>query len=99
VFANGAVENGRPEQMVGAHAAGDNRRSLGIVLVGDFNKARPDQSHLAGAAGLTVELMKIYRVPLENVRPHRAINTDTDCPGAQFPWQEFVRLIHSNLKR
>lgn len=99
VFANGVVANGRPEQMVGAHAAGANRRSLGIVLVGDFNKVRPDQSHLTGAVGLTVELMKKYRVPLDNVRPHRAINADTDCPGVQFPWQEFIQLIHSRLKQ
>ena len=99
VFANGVVENGRPELMVGAHAAGANRRSLGIVLVGDFNKSRPEQSHLAGAAGLTVELMKKYRIPLKNVLPHRAVNEDTDCPGVQFPWQEFIRLIDSSLKQ
>lgn len=98
VFANGAVENGRPEQMVGAHAAGANRRSLGIVLVGDFNKQRPQQSHLATAAALTAELMKKYRIPLKNVLPHRMVNEDTDCPGAQFPWQEFLRLAESSLR-
>jgi hypothetical protein len=99
IFANGVVANGRPEQMVGAHAAGANRRSLGIVLVGDFNKARPGPSHLADAAGLTVELMKKYRIPLNHVLPHRAVNADTDCPGVQFPWQEFIRLIDSGLKQ
>ena len=98
VFANGAVENGRPEQMVGAHAAGANRRSLGIVLVGDFNKERPAQSHLATAAVLTAELMGKYRIPLKNVLPHRMVNEDTDCPGTQFPWQEFLRLAESSLK-
>ena len=98
VFANGAVENGRPEQMVGAHAAGANRRSLGIVLVGDFNKERPQQSHLATAAALTADLMKKYRIPLKNVLTHRMVNEDTDCPGAQFPWQDFLRLAESSLK-
>ena len=98
VFAGGTIENGRPEQMVGAHAAGANRRSLGIVLVGDFNKERPGQSHLVTAAGLTADLMKKYRISLENVRPHRVVNQDTDCPGYLFPWQEFLRLVESGLK-
>jgi hypothetical protein len=97
VFANGVVENGRPEQMVGAHAAGANRRSLGIVLVGDFNKFRPEQSQLASAAGLTVELMRKYRVQLENVREHRSVTEGTDCPGMLFPWPEFVRLVKAGL--
>ena len=98
VFANGLIENGRPEQMVGAHAYGANRRSLGIVLVGDFNKARPDPAHLEAAARLTRELMKKYQVPLDRVKPHRAVNADTDCPGKQFPWQDFIHMIEAGLK-
>ncbi len=98
VFANGLIENGRPEEMVGAHAFGTNQRSLGIVLVGDFGKVRPDPIQLEAAARLTLELMKKYRVPLERVRPHRAVNVDTDCPGAQFPWQEFVDRLADGLK-
>ena len=98
VFANGLIENGRPEEMVGAHAFGANQHSLGIVLVGDFGKVRPDPIQLEAAARLTLELMKKYRVPLERVRPHRAVNVDTDCPGAQFPWQEFVDRLVAGLK-
>ena len=98
VFASGEVENGRPEQMVGAHAAGANRRSLGIVLVGDFNKAGPASVQLESAARLTRELMEKYRIPLENVRPHRAVTEGTDCPGRLFPWQEFVRMLAAGLK-
>ena len=98
VFADGEVENGRPEQMVGAHAAGANRRSLGIVLVGDFNRTVPASVQLESAARLTRELMEKYRVPLENVRPHRAVTEGTDCPGQLFPWQEFVRMVSSGLK-
>ena len=93
VFANGVVENGRPEPMVGAHAYGTNQHSLGIVLVGDFRKVRPAHVQLEIAAQLTLDLMKKYKVPLGSVRPHREVNEDTDCPGPQFPWQEFVQMI------
>jgi N-acetyl-anhydromuramyl-L-alanine amidase AmpD len=79
--------------MVGAHAYGTNQHSLGIVLVGDFRKVRPSPIQLKAAAQLTLDLMKKYKVPLDNVRPHREVNEDTDCPGPQFPWQEFVQMI------
>lgn len=98
VFDNGAVENGRPEQMVGAHAYGANQHSLGIVLVGDFRKVRPAHVQLEVAAQLTLELMRKYKIPLKNLRPHREVNQDTDCPGLQFPWQEFVQMIAAGLK-
>ncbi|MHC1762645.1 MAG: N-acetylmuramoyl-L-alanine amidase [Negativicutes bacterium] len=58
VFANGVVENGRPEQMVGAHAYGANQHSLGIVLVGDFRKVRPTHVQLGVAAQLTMDFVK-----------------------------------------
>ena len=93
VFADGEVSEGRPENVVGAHALGVNQRSLGIVLVGDFSKERPPMAQLQGAAALTRELMKKYHISLENVKPHRAVTAGTDCPGAAFPWQEFISLI------
>ena len=98
VFADGSVEPGRPERTVGAHAFGANRRSLGIVLVGDFNRERPNSVQLESAARLTVELLKKYRLPVEKVLPHRAVNTDTDCPGRLFPWAEFVQRLFRDMK-
>lgn len=98
VFADGALENGRPEEVVGAHAAGANRRSFGIVLVGDFSKVRPSRVQLESAARLTLELMEKYRIPLEKVRPHRAVTEGTDCPGLQFPWQEFIQMLTAGVK-
>ena len=98
VFADGVVETGRPEQTVGAHAFGANRRSLGIVLVGDFNRDRPGLVQLESAARLTVDLLKKYRLPVERVLPHRAVNADTDCPGWQFPWADFVQRVVRAMK-
>lgn len=99
VFANGTVADGRPESMIGAHAYGANRRSLGIVLVGDFTKVRPAQVQLEEAARVTLDLMQKYRIPMEKVQPHRAVTEGTDCPGQQFPWQEFVRMLENGLKQ
>ena len=98
VFADGNAAEGRPENVVGAHALGVNQRSLGIVLVGDFSKERPPMAQLQGAAALTRELMKKYHISLENVKPHRAVTAGTDCPGAAFPWQEFMAEIAASLR-
>ena len=98
VFADGSVADGRPEQMVGAHAFGANRRSLGIVLVGDFNRNYPSLAQTESAARLTVDLLKKYRLSDEKVLPHRAVNTDTDCPGRLFPWAEFVKRLLRGMK-
>ncbi len=98
VFGDGKIAEGRPENVVGAHALGVNQRSLGIVLVGDFSKERPPEAQLQGAADLTRELMKKYHLPLESVKPHRAVTEGTDCPGAAFPWQEFISLIAAGMK-
>ena len=98
VFADGKAAEGRPENVVGAHALGVNQRSLGIVLVGDFSKERPSMAQLQGAANLTRKLMEKYHVTLENVKPHRAVTEGTDCPGAAFPWQEFMAEIAAALR-
>ena len=98
VFADGKMAEGRPENVVGAHALGVNQRSLGIVLVGDFRKERPPMAQLQGAAALTRELMKKYHISLENVKPHRAVTAGTDCPGAAFPWQEFIERVAADVR-
>ena len=103
IFADGSVENGRPENVIGAHAAGANRRSLGIVLVGNFDQGLPSEIQLDAAVRLSLELMQKYHVPLQRVMPHRAVTEGTVCPGVLFPWQEFMqrlslRSVNKNVK-
>lgn len=99
VFADGSVADGRYEGMVGAHAIGVNQHSIGIVLVGDFGKGRPPQAQLKAAAKLTVELMKKYHISVAGVQPHREATEGTDCPGAQFPWQEFTGMLTTSMEK
>ena len=68
------------------------------TLVGDFSKERPPMAQLQGAAALTRELMKKYHISLENVKPHRAVTAGTDCPGAAFPWQEFIERVAADVR-
>jgi len=87
-------------QINGGHVHSDylNNISLGICLVGDFNRDRPTKAQLEA----TEELVKYLRERCGKVdgramgvRPHREMNPPrwaTDCPGDAFPYAWFRRF-------
>lgn len=84
-------------QINGGHVHSDylNNISLGICLVGDFNRDQPTRAQL----GACEELIRYLRARCGKVdgrnipvRPHRAMNPPrwpTDCPGDDFPYRWF----------
>ncbi len=99
---NGEIEIGSrwTRQINGGHVHSDylNNISLGICLVGDFNRDQPTRAQLEA----TEELIKYLRercgkaegraIP---VRPHKQMNPPryaTDCPGDDFPYGWFRRF-------
>jgi hypothetical protein len=99
---NGQVEVGDRwrRQINGGHVHSDylNNISLGICLVGDFNRDQPTRAQLDACE----ELIRFLRdrcgktergtIP---VKPHRDINPPrwpTDCPGDAFPYSWFRRF-------
>ncbi|MFN2475510.1 MAG: N-acetylmuramoyl-L-alanine amidase [Chthoniobacterales bacterium] len=99
---NGQVEVGDRwrRQINGGHVHSDylNNISLGICLVGDFNRGQPTRAQLDA----TEELIKYLRDRCGRVeghaigvRPHREMNPPrwaTDCPGDAFPYDWFRRF-------
>ncbi len=99
---DGAVEVGSrwTRQINGGHVHSDylNNISLGICLVGDFNRDQPTRAQLEA----TEELIKYLRERCGKVdgraipvRPHREMNPPrwaTDCPGDAFPYGWFRRF-------
>ncbi len=83
-------------QINGGHVHSDylNNISLGICLVGDFNKQQPTRAQLASSE----ELIRYLRERCGGsmpVRPHREMNPPrwaTDCPGDAFPYGWFRRF-------
>ncbi len=87
-------------QIQGGHVHSDylNSISLGICLVGDFNRGQPTPAQLASAEELISYLRqrcgKVDR-RYPPVRPHREMNPPrwaTDCPGDDFPYGWFNRF-------
>jgi len=99
---NGQIEVGDRwrRQINGGHVHSDylNNISLGICLVGDFNRDQPTRAQLESCEELIRYLRercgKIDRGEIP-VRPHREMNPPrwpTDCPGHVFPYSWFRRF-------
>lgn len=96
---DGEIEVGNrwTRQINGGHVHSDylNSISLGICLVGDFNRDRPTHAQL----GACEELIRYLRARCGRVeghdipvRPHKVMNPPrwpTDCPGDDFPYSWF----------
>jgi hypothetical protein len=99
---NGQIEVGDRwrRQINGGHVHSDylNNISLGICLVGDFNRDQPTRAQLESCE----ELIRYLRQRCGKtagheivVRPHREMNPPrwpTDCPGDAFPYSWFRRF-------
>jgi N-acetylmuramoyl-L-alanine amidase len=99
ILPDGSIVKGRPDNCQGAHAAGYNSY-LGVCLIGDFSgKDNPDglkgpkiptPEQMQSLLDLTKNLSQRYQIPTENIIPHKNINTDTECPGMNFPFEDFL---------
>lgn len=97
---NGQVDIGDRwrRQIHGGHVASHalNQTSIGICLVGDFDKARPGKTQMDSLEALVEHLMKDCGIRPKNVRTHTQINPKpTRCPGRHFPTSTFKVAISS----
>ena len=73
---DGTIYQGRPDLMHGAHCVAVNEpnvnaRSIGICLVGNFDKYMPTPAQITSLKSLLRVLIARYSVPLEKIVPHR----------------------------
>jgi len=88
----GSVYEGRRLRYQGAHVAGQNDRSVGVVLAGSFGESAPSSAAMA-SLGAMLQWLCSTRHPAVVVT-HADLNVDTRCPGALLAaeLQELVRL-------
>ena len=86
--ADGKLQEGRKLSMDGAHTRGWNDKAIGICLMGNFNKKRPTDHQLDTLERLVDGLMKIYDIPVKNIKGHRDLDNRT-CPGDNFSVENF----------
>ena len=86
---DGGLYLGRDIERVGAHAGGDNSRSIGICLRGNFEEEQPTEQQLTRAIALIKDLR--LRYPSAKIEYHKNLNA-TACPGAKFPYDTFNKI-------
>jgi N-acetyl-anhydromuramyl-L-alanine amidase AmpD len=88
---------GRHPRFVGAHckAGGRNRDSLGVCLVGNFDRHPPDGPILGAGAKLVAHLAFFYGIPLHRIARHSDFEKAKTCPGKLFPWTLFLEYVET----
>jgi LysM repeat protein len=95
---DGVIEIGNrwPRQIKGGHLASDaqNNISIGICLVGHFDKQKPTARQMDSLVELIRYLQNRCGLDRSAIRLHRQINTrPTMCPGRLFPEEELLRRL------
>lgn len=80
---DGAIYEGRPLNVRGAHVGGYNTGSIGIVLMGNFELKEPPPEQVAALEALIDYLTSSY--PITHLAGHKDFNPDdTQCPGVNL---------------
>lgn len=90
---NGDIRQARLDQEIGAHTIGENKTSIGICLVGDFDKEKPTQAQSITLGKLLVILCNTYKIATNDIYPHRAF-ADKSCYGLKLSdnWAQIVYI-------
>lgn len=84
------ILDGRAVGEVGAHAKGFNERSVGICLIGNFDKEPPSADLIFVLCSLIRDLQRVFKIPRDQVLGHREtfvkLNQPVEktCPGTAF---------------
>ena len=91
---DGEIESGRPVWSVGAHAREHNRDSIGICLVGNFNKTSPTEKQMASLTDLLKKLMADFRIPGSGIMIHKNVpGCNTECPGDNLTIKAILSML------
>jgi N-acetylmuramoyl-L-alanine amidase len=87
IYGDGEVRQYRTAGTVGAHCKEENMnyKSIGICLVGDFDKEMPSMAQIDSLKRLVDKLRADLNIPYENIAPHRKYATYKSCYGTNLP--------------
>lgn len=77
---DGTVIQTRALNEIGYHCTGENKRSIGICLAGNFNQEIITETQIEALGSKCNDLIKYYKIPITQILPHRRF-ANTDCFG------------------
>lgn len=95
---DGKVYEGRNEQFNGAHAYGHNSDSIGISLIGNFERGFLKDEQEIGAIKFLSDRCRYYQLKPNEIYGHRELdNADTVCPGRNVDMDLLRRKVLENM--
>lgn len=96
---DGRVKQGRADDESGAHAVGFNAKSLGICVVGNFDRYDLELNHpqWLTLVQACANLCKRHGIPAKNILFHRTtyklrkVRVEKTCPGSRFPAEDLLQ--------
>ena len=91
-----AVGNRWKKQLDGGHlhSLAQNKVSLGICLIGNFDRHPPTAKQMRSLEALVRALMARCKLDAGDVKTHQQINVvHTKCPGSKFPSRSFIASL------
>lgn len=80
---DGTLRQARAEYEIGAHCVGENLRSIGIGLAGNFDVELPTDAQISTLGTLLTGISWRYQIPAAKIYPHRQFSTKT-CYGLRL---------------
>ncbi|MCF7910414.1 N-acetylmuramoyl-L-alanine amidase [Candidatus Pacearchaeota archaeon] len=94
INSSGKILKGRDEKFVGAHVFGYNKYSLGICLIGNYEKNKPTKKQLNSLLKLLKEKIKQYKIKPENIKAHNEFpGVKKECPGRFIDINKIRKLV------
>jgi hypothetical protein len=92
---------GRAPWTSGAHcrAAGRNRDSLGLCVVGDFDHEPPSEEKYAAVVAVLTSLCFMFNIPPDRVRGHSEFEPNKTCPGLMWDMVRTRTDIATGIER
>ena len=87
------THTGRPIETVGSHCLGQNTHSIGICVVGDFDKTEPTEAMYHELSCLIWDLMNEYDLDMTDIYPHYRFSTEKTCPGRKFNMIKVIKHL------
>ncbi len=92
---DGQIARTRFDEEIGAHTVGQNDKSIGIFLAGDFDAEMPTQAQERELGVLLHHYCDLYKLDEYDIFPHRKF-AQKSCYGSKLgdTWAAFVYLQH-----
>lgn len=93
IVGTGGIFQARAELEEGCHTIGENTRSIGICLTGNFDTEIPSIAQEKALAELLQKLCNGFNIPISKIYPHRHFK-NTSCYGAKLDdwWAQRVAI-------